>query len=1146
MKINNQTSYFKIIGNTLVETTNRKERSSLKQLLNFFNDKNILKSDETLEQFKNQWSVIKDNFENKKLESRYGIIGVIIRIFYNLFSENQNTILSRLDSKIEEEYILSLKNRDNFLIGLKKWLVDPNAKGNKQEAFDRIKKCKDNPDLKSLNLHELALTTLPDCITEIHHLEELDLKGNDLQSLPESIGSLINLKELDLSENKIRTLPVSIGSLINLEKLFLTGNELQALPDTIESLSKLQRFSLIGNPIQALPDCLASLTFLLKLEEWLVDSDAKGNKQEAADTIKKCKDNPDLKSLNLQKLGLNTLPDCITEIHHLEELDLKGNNLQSLPESIGSLIDLEKLFLSGNKLQLLPESIGDLSNLKGLDLSNNELQSLPESIKRLINLEKLFLSGNKLQALSDTIESLPKLRRFSLIGNPIQAPPDHMRNLIFLLKLEQWFVDENAKGNKQEAADRIKKCKNNPDLKSLNLEGLRLTTLPDYITEILHLEELVLYTNLLQALPEKIGNLVNLKRLILSYNQIQVLPESIGNLVCLETLSVHNNQLQVLPKTIENLVNLEILALNRNQLKELPDSIGNFVKLKRLALDDNNIETLPETIGNLVNLESFKMKESCLRVLPESIGRLINLKRLDLLKNKLENLPESIGNLVNLEHLDLRENHLQVLPESIGSLTSLKQLYLISNKLKVVPETIGNLLNLQDLYLTSNKLQVLPGTIGKLINLEYLDLEDNRLQVVPETIGNLVDLTYLGLDDNQIQLLPETIGNLVNIQTLTLSQNQIAVLPETIGNLVNIDTLTLYQNQIAALPETIGNLRNLRLLDLDSNLDLVDLPLSLGNIPSLISMSIEKTNIPTHIVEAILNSCKMLRGNESINSLPILLTKWLKIAYNQSEIANQLFVNLNIRLNDEEKSHLYEWLIRLEQTKDFKNNQSQLAAITGEILKALLDYPEFRKVFFTQVELNNTACEDRSAMAYNEIYLSYCLCVKANELGDKEKLLLMLKGARTQALIKDLSALIDNHQSKTHSIIHESVEIYLYYLTHLRESLDLLLAIQNMRHKVIGRRVWINEESLIVRVKQNTLDELVSLPAFEDLLKKDKVFNQELEKLTEENLDKLENLYKDNSWYRNTNAVQKEFELQKQDLLKKWALKLINDYQSDF
>ncbi len=46
------------------------------------------------------------------------------------------------------------------------------------------------------------------------------------------------MKTLDLFNNKLRSLPSEIGNLINLERLDLTNNQLSSLPNEIEKIHK--------------------------------------------------------------------------------------------------------------------------------------------------------------------------------------------------------------------------------------------------------------------------------------------------------------------------------------------------------------------------------------------------------------------------------------------------------------------------------------------------------------------------------------------------------------------------------------------------------------------------------------------------------------------------------------------------------------------------------------------------------------------------------------------------------------------------------------------------------------------------------------------------------------------------------------------
>ena len=84
------------------------------------------------------------------------------------------------------------------------------------------------------------------------------------------------------------------------------------------------------------------------------------------------------------------------------------------------------------------------------------------------------------------------------------------------------------------------------------------------------------------------------------------------------------------------------------------------------------------------------------------------------------------------------------------------------------------------------------------------------------------------------------------------------------------------------------------------------------------------------------------------------------------------------------------------------------------------------------------------------------------------------------------------------------MEIYLYYETHLRERLGLLTAIQRMAYDYIGQRDWVNEEQLVQKVQESYLEEVISLPIFDQLFSKDKAAQEKWETIQIEFGEKLE------------------------------------------
>ncbi len=79
-------------------------------------------------------------------------------------------------------------------------------------------------------------------------LTSLTVKDCGLLNLPEEISMVTGLKEMNLSGNKLSKLPYSFPELRNLKRLNLDGNEFSKFPDMVKSMPKLSHLSIDGNP----------------------------------------------------------------------------------------------------------------------------------------------------------------------------------------------------------------------------------------------------------------------------------------------------------------------------------------------------------------------------------------------------------------------------------------------------------------------------------------------------------------------------------------------------------------------------------------------------------------------------------------------------------------------------------------------------------------------------------------------------------------------------------------------------------------------------------------------------------------------------------------------------------------------------------
>ncbi|MBN1145714.1 MAG: leucine-rich repeat protein [Anaerolineales bacterium] len=391
------------------------------------------------------------------------------------------------------------------------------------------------------------------------HVTWLRLSGGRLESLPGEISQLGDLRYLDLSSNPLGELPAEIGQLKQLAWLKLNHTHLASLPAEIGQLEQLAYLELNDN-------------------------------------------------------RLSELEGEIGQLERLERLDLSANELVELPEEIGQLGALGRLNLAGNRLAALPQGIERLDALESLDLSDNRFTELPQALARLPRLRHLDVSGNPLSGpLPALIAGMP-LEYFGFDETALCVPED--------AAIQAWMANSGRPGSKQIAcgmakADRAAilalsrlagegsgwpgdvaagkqpcgwpgvECWWNGHVRSLELTGAGLETLPEEIGQLSQLAWLYLGGNRLTRLPPEIGQLGQLQALDLSDNQLEELPQEIGQLNNLQALHLGGNRLARMPETIGQLSNLRELALHDNRLTQLPEQIGELASLRSLTLDGN-------------------------------------------------------------------------------------------------------------------------------------------------------------------------------------------------------------------------------------------------------------------------------------------------------------------------------------------------------------------------------------------------------------------------------------------------------------------------------------------------------------------------------------------------------------------------------
>ena len=128
----------------------------------------------------------------------------------------------------------------------------------------------------------------------------------------------------------------------------------------------------------------------------------------------------------------------------------------------------------------------------------------------------------------------------------------------------------------------------------LNCSENQLSSLPESLKTLTHLEDLNLYDNNMATLPALMSCFTDLRKLDIGCNPLNVVPEVIRELPLLENLYLFHTSLAQLPDWISELQHLEILNLRNNQLRALPEGVEKLYALRRLWLSNNQLTSLPD------------------------------------------------------------------------------------------------------------------------------------------------------------------------------------------------------------------------------------------------------------------------------------------------------------------------------------------------------------------------------------------------------------------------------------------------------------------------------------------------------------------------------------------------------------------------
>jgi Leucine-rich repeat (LRR) protein len=270
------------------------------------------------------------------------------------------------------------------------------------------------PKRESLKILDLSQDSpfLPDEISILTALEELDLSLNPLSDFPSQILKLSRLKRLGLSGLNWRKVPKELLEMTSLESIDLSLNPLEAFPTELASLPRLKALDLSGTALEVLPDlssfeslevlALAGELFSLqdiRLPPQLCTFKLSTNQWQLADAL--CEMHTGKEKLVIEWVLPDNCPNC-TKFFDLRITARSNENTCPICRVHFSIIAGEQhdWFIDGDSLRD-PDSIRR-TKLIASDYSQKEFSRRIAAYPRLLNSPDKAIRMHAAKSLEDT------------------------------------------------------------------------------------------------------------------------------------------------------------------------------------------------------------------------------------------------------------------------------------------------------------------------------------------------------------------------------------------------------------------------------------------------------------------------------------------------------------------------------------------------------------------------------------------------------------------------------------------------------------------------------------------------------------------------------------------------------------------------
>ena len=578
-------------------------------------------------------------------------------------------------------------------------------------------------------------------------------------------------------------------------------------------------------------------------------------------------------------------------------------------------------------------------------------------------------------------------------------------------------------------------------------------TLPDTLNGLTELTILEIIDNgyLGGTIPSTLTDIVSLQQLILYSNALTgSLPSSMDSWINLQVLNLATNHdlTSSLPSSFCDLQSLTFLQLSQNYFTgRIPECFGKLTKLTNIYIISSLLSgPLPNSIVELTQMQYFEISESMISgTIPNEIGRLHQCLEFELSDLPLEGtIPASIGNMTNLVTLYLAETRLEgTIPVNISQCTKLEYLYLFSNGLTgsidndmltdltmlnvfelennflsgKIPPNLATLPLLTAILLYNNSLTgSIPSGFINSINLIFFEIQINLLtNTIPSDLFLAPNIVDIFLSDNLLSgTLPAIFGNQsVTFKTLmslyifgTLltgsipngmgpnfhSLNEFGIgtnylsgtLPPSIGSFPKLVFFYADENMLSgSLPTTITNLTKLTALSFADNYITGTLPRDMGKMKGLVSFVMANNRLTGSIPHSVVNCTSIITFDLDINrltgSIPDGFEAWSDIFYFAIDgnlltgtLAPGLFINKPILEVIYLAVNFLTGTLPEQMTlslPDFGQFDFSFNMLSGTIPENIGDNPKLSVIYLMNNEMTGTI--PASVYTTNNMYLLY-------------------------------------------------------------------------------------------------------------------------------------------------------------------------------